>query len=119
MLYPEAIGPYSAYKIVGDLVFCSGQIPINPQNGKIESDDIKDQTKQVLKNIQGILTELKIDFKNVVKSLVFLTDIDDFVVVNEIYGEFFQKPFPARSAVAVKSLPKGAKIEIEVIASLK
>ncbi|HDZ5339693.1 TPA: RidA family protein [Campylobacter fetus] len=115
LIYPKAIGPYSAYREVGDMIFCSGQIPVNPNNGLIASS-IEDQTTQALKNVGGILEELGLSYKNVVKATVFLTDINDFSAMNEVYAKYFSEPYPARSAVGVKDLPKGVKIEIEVIA---
>ncbi|AJC93620.1 endoribonuclease L-PSP family protein [Campylobacter volucris] len=114
--YPKAIGPYSAYKEANGLLFISGQLPINPASGNIESEDIKEQTRQSLLNIKAILEENNLYFNNVVKTTCFLADINDFLAFNEIYSEFFAAPYPARSAFAVKDLPKGAKIEIEVIA---
>lgn len=115
-MYPQPIGPYSAYREAGGLFFASGQIPINPESGEIESEDIKEQTRQVLKNIEALLQENKLSFKQVVKSTCFLADIKDFAAFNEVYAEFFKHPYPSRSAFAVKDLPKGAKIEIEIIA---
>ncbi len=97
------------------MIFCSGQIPVNPNNGLIASS-IEDQTTQALKNVGGILEELGLSYKNVVKATVFLTDINDFSAMNEVYAKYFSEPYPARSAVGVKDLPKGVKIEIEVIA---
>lgn len=114
--YPKAIGPYSAYKECGNLIYLSGQLPVNPNTGELESNDIKAQTKQSLENIGGILKELNLGFENIVKTLVFLSDIDDFTAMNEIYGSFFKAPYPARSCVAVKDIPKGALVEIEIIA---
>lgn len=115
--YPKAIGPYSAYRKANGFLFISGQLPINPISGEIETQDIKEQTKQSLKNIEAILKENDMDFSNVIKTTCFLADIKDFVSFNEIYSEFFTSPYPARSAFAVKDLPKAAKVEIEVIAS--
>ncbi|ASQ30711.1 reactive intermediate/imine deaminase [Campylobacter avium LMG 24591] len=114
--YPKAIGPYSVYRVVNGFLFASGQIPINPESGNIESSDIKEQTKQSLKNIEAILKENNLSFADVVKTTVFLTDINDFASVNEVYAEFFKEPYPARSAIAVKDLPKNALVEIEIIA---
>lgn len=116
MKYPKAIGPYSAYRVVGDFVFASGQIPINPDSGEIICGGIKEQTTQSLKNVSAILAENGLDFGNVIKTTVFLIDINDFGAMNEVYAKFFSEPYPARSAVAVKDLPKGAMIEIEIIA---
>lgn len=115
--YPKAIGPYSVYKECKDMVYISGQLPVNPNTGDIESKCVKEQTKQSLENVKGVLSELNLDFTNIVKTLVFLSDIDDFVPMNEVYGTYFKQPYPARSCVAVKDIPKGAKVEIEVIAS--
>ena len=117
--YPKAIGPYSAYKVVGNLVYCSGQIPLDPNSGEIIGDDIKAQTTQALKNVGGILEELNLSYKNIVKTTVFLTDMSEFAAMNEAYAGFFTQPYPARSAVAVKELPKGVKVEVEVIASIE
>ncbi|MGH2267840.1 RidA family protein [Campylobacter taeniopygiae] len=115
--YPKAIGPYSAYREANGLLFISGQLPINPNSGEIENEDIKEQTKQSLKNIGAILEENGISYDRVLKTTCFLANISDFAAFNEVYSEFFQAPYPARSAFAVKDLPKGAKVEIEVIAS--
>lgn len=115
--YPQAIGPYSVYKECGDMIYVSGQIPVNPKNGQIESDDIQKQTKQSLENVKAVLNELGLGFENVVKTLVFLSDMDDFTPMNEVYATYFKEPYPARSCVAVKEIPKGAKVEIEVIIS--
>lgn len=114
--YPKAIGPYSAYREANGLLFISGQLPINPTSGEIESLDIKEQTRQSLENIGAILKENGIGYDKVLKSTCFLADINDFAAFNEIYAEFFKAPYPARSAFAVKDLPKKAKIEIEIIA---
>ena len=114
--YPKAIGAYSVYRIAGDFIFASGQIPLNPQTNELVSGDIATQTKQVLENIRGILEENGLNFNHIVKTTVFLADINDFAMMNEVYASFFKAPCPARSAVAVKDLPKGAKVEIEIIA---
>lgn len=114
--YPKAIGPYSVYREANGLLFISGQIPINPSTGEIESSDIKEQARQALKNVGAILSENGLNYNKVLKTTCFLADIEDFVAFNEVYAEFFNAPYPARSAFAVKALPKGAKIEIEVIA---
>lgn len=112
---PQAIGPYSQGINIGNLIFTSGQIPINPETGEMP-DDIKDQAKQSLKNIAAILEEAGSSMDKAIKLNVFLKDMNDFAVVNEVYSTFFEKPFPARSAVEVARLPKDAKIEIEAIA---
>lgn len=116
MNYPKAIGPYSVCGKSNDLVFVSGQLPIDPATGDFAKGDIKDLTRQSLKNIKAILNEQGLDMNNVIKTTVLLADINDFAAVNEAYAEFFAEPFPARSAFAVAALPKGSKIEIEAIA---
>ncbi|QWU79737.1 RidA family protein [Campylobacter novaezeelandiae] len=115
--YPKAIGPYSAYREANGFLFISGQLPINPESGEIEAKDIKEQTKQSLLNIEAILKENNLCFDNVIKTTCFLANINDFVNFNEIYSSFFKAPYPARSAFAVKDLPKNALVEIEVIAA--
>lgn len=112
---PSAIGPYSQAINVGNLIFISGQIPINPVNNEI-LDSIQEQTKQVLENIRAILISSGADFENVVKTTVFLDDLKNFTAMNEIYEEYFQQTKPARSTVEVSRLPKDVKIEIEAIA---
>ena len=119
MNYPRAIGPYSAYRESGDLVFISGQLPLDPKTMEFVSEDIREQTHQSLSNIKAILEELGLQMDSIIKTSVLLADITDFVLVNEVYGQFFSPPYPARSAFAVRDLPKGAKIEIEAIASKK
>jgi 2-iminobutanoate/2-iminopropanoate deaminase len=114
---PAAIGPYSQAIQVGNLLYASGQIPIDPSTGSIVDGGIKEQTRQSLLNVQAILEEAGLSFANVVKTTVFLADISDFADMNGVYAEFFTEPYPARSAVAVKSLPKGALVEIEVVAA--
>lgn len=113
---PAAIGPYSQAIQVGNLVFTSGQIPIDPATGSFAEGGIKGQTRQSLTNVKAILEEAGTSLANVVKTTVFLDDMADFADMNAVYSEFFAEPFPARSAVAVKTLPKGALVEIEVIA---
>ena len=113
---PAAIGPYSQAIKVGNLVFTSGQIPIDPATGVFAEGGIKEQTRQSLTNVKAILEELGLSLANVVKTTVFLADMNDFADMNAVYAEFFAEPYPARSAVAVKTLPKGALVEIEVIA---
>jgi len=113
---PAAIGPYSQAIQVGNLLYTSGQIPIDPDTGSIVAGDIKEQTRQSLLNVQAILLEAGLTMGNVVKTIVFLADMNDFAEMNAVYEEFFSEPFPARSAVAVKALPKGALVEIEVVA---
>ena len=113
---PAAIGPYSQAIKVGNLVYTSGQIPINPATGNFVEGGIKEQTRQSLTNIKAILEETGLSMNNVVKTTVFLADMNDFADMNSVYAEFFAEPYPARSAVAVKTLPKGALVEIEVVA---
>lgn len=113
---PAAIGPYSQAVQVGNLVFTSGQIPIDPATGQFAEGGIKEQTRQSLTNVKAILEEAGLALSSVVKTTVFLADMADFADMNAVYAEFFAEPFPARSAVAVKTLPKGALVEIEVIA---
>lgn len=113
---PGAIGPYSQAIDAGAFVFCSGQIPVNPEDGTIP-EGIKAQTAQSIANVKAILAEVGLTIDNVVKTTVFLADMDDFVPMNEVYAENFTSPFPARSAVAVKELPKKVLVEIEVIAA--
>ena len=113
---PAAIGPYSQAIKVGELVFVSGQLPINPATGTFAEGGIKELTRQSLTNMKAILEEAGTSMANVVKTTVFLADMNDFAAMNEVYAEFFAAPFPARSAVAIKTLPKGALVEIECIA---
>ena len=113
---PAAIGPYSQAIEVGNLVFTSGQLPIDPATGAFPEGGIKEQARQSLLNIQAILKEVGLTMNNVVKTTVFMADMSDFADMNEVYAEFFSEPYPARSAVAVKTLPKGAMLEIEVVA---
>ena len=115
---PKAIGPYSQAIQVGNMVFASGQIPVDPATGEFAEGGIKGQTRQSLTNAQAILKEAGTDLSKVIKTTVFLSDMGNFAAMNEVYAEFFQQPYPARSAVAVKDLPKGALVEIECIAEL-
>ena len=111
-----AVGPYNHAVRVGDLLFCSGQIPLDPATGTLVAGDIKAQAERVLENIKVILEDQKLTFANVVKSTVFLTNMADFAGMNEVYARYFTADFPARSTVQVAALPKGAIVEIEVIA---
>ena len=115
---PAAIGPYSQAIQVGNLVYTSGQIPINPVTGVFVEGGIMEQTRQSLQNVKAILEEAGLTMSNVVKTTVFLADMADFADMNAVYSEFFAEPYPARSAVAVKTLPKGALVEIEVVAEV-
>jgi len=114
---PAAIGPYSQAVEANGFVFASGQLPIDPSTGLFPEGGVKEQTRQSLLNAQAILCEAGLELKNVVKTTVFLASMDDFAAMNEVYSSFFCEPFPARSAVAVKTLPKGALVEIECIAA--
>lgn len=115
---PAAIGPYSQAIQVSNLVYTSGQIPIDPATGAFVEGGIKEQTRQSLSNVQAVLREAGLSMSNVVKTTVFMADMADFAAMNEVYAEFFAEPYPARSAVAVKTLPKGALVEIEVVAAI-
>lgn len=114
---PAAIGPYSQAIEANGFVYTSGQLPIDPATGQFPEGGVKEQTRQSLLNAQAILREAGLETKNVVKTLVFLASMDDFAAMNEVYATFFSEPYPARSAVAVKTLPKGALVEIECIAA--
>ena len=113
---PAAIGPYSQAVRSGRFLFCSGQIPLDPNSGQIVPGDIAAQTRRVLDNIAAVLNAERLTFDNVIKTTIFLTDLADFQAVNEIYGSYFKQQPPARSTVQVSALPKGANVEIEVIA---
>lgn len=115
---PAAIGPYSHAVAIGNLLFTSGQIPLVPETGKIVADSIEEQTEQVLKNLESVLSANGMTFKNVVKTTVFITDLADFSTINEIYATRFPDAPPARSCVQVAALPAGAKLEIELIAAI-
>lgn len=110
------VGPYSPAVEVGGFVFCSGQIPVNSASGKIESEDIKEQFLQCLNNLTSVLKAASLTSDDVVKTTVYLTDMKDYALINQVYGEYFKAPYPARTAVAVVGLPLGAKVEIEVVA---
>lgn len=114
---PAAIGAYSQAIKAGNLLFASGQLGINPATGELPAS-FAEQAEQSLKNVKAILAEAGLGFENVVKATVFMSDMANFGALNEVYGRYFVKPYPARSAVAVKELPKGALVEIEVIATL-
>lgn len=113
---PAAIGPYSQAIEVNGFVYTSGQLPIDPATGEFAGSNIKSQAEQSLKNVKAILEEAGLTMKNVVKTTVFLADMADFAAMNEVYSTYFSEPYPARSAVAVKTLPKGALVEIECVA---
>ena len=113
---PSAIGPYSQAIKVGNIVYTSGQLPIDPATGAFPESGFKEQTRQSLLNVKAILEAAGMTMSNVVKTTVFMADMNDFADMNAVYAEFFEAPYPARSAVAVKTLPKGALVEIEVVA---
>ncbi|MDY3821093.1 MAG: RidA family protein [Bacteroidaceae bacterium] len=113
---PAAIGPYSQAIEANGMIFASGQIPIDPATGQFVEGGIQEQTRQALTNARSILQAAGTDMENVIKTTVYLSDIHNFAAMNEVYAQFFTEPFPARSAVAVKDLPKGALVEIEVLA---
>lgn len=114
---PEALGPYSQAVVTGGLVFTSGQIAINPATNEVEAQDIEGQTTQVMKNLGAVLTEAGTSFEKAVKTTCFLRNMSDFAAFNKIYGEYFTSK-PARSCVAVRELPKGVLVEVEVIAEV-
>jgi len=111
-----AVGPYNHAVRIGDLLFCAGQIPIDPATGNLVGGDITTQTERVLQNVKAILEDQSLSFGNVVKSTVFMTNLADFAGMNEVYAKYFTADFPARSTIQVAALPKGANVEIEVIA---
>jgi 2-iminobutanoate/2-iminopropanoate deaminase len=114
---PAAIGPYSQAVRSGKLIFCSGQIPLDPKTGEFVAGDITAQTRRVMDNIAGLLKAEGLGFDNIVKTTIFLTNLGDFQTVNQIYGSYFKQNPPARSTVQVAALPRGASVEIEVIAA--
>lgn len=112
---PAALGPYSQALVQGDMVFCSGQIPLDPATGEM-AQGIENQTRQVLKNLTAVLAENGMTLTNVIKTTVFLADLNDFTAMNQVYAQHFTQPFPARSCVQVAAIPKGSLVEIECIA---
>ena len=115
---PAAVGPYSQAIKVGNVVYCSGQVPLVPETGLLVEGDIKAQAAQSLKNVKAVLDEIGADVTNVVKTTVYIVDMADFGPVNEVYADFFGDHKPARSCVAVAELPKGARVEVEVLVVL-
>lgn len=113
---PAALGPYNHAVRVGELLFCAGQIPVDPATGNLIVGDIKAQTERALQNVKAILDDQGLTFANVVKSTVFMVNLADFAAMNEVYAKYFTRDFPARSTVQVAALPKGASVEIEVVA---
>lgn len=114
---PAAIGPYSQAIEVNGFVYASGQLPIDPATGAFPDGGVKEQTRQSILNVKAILEEAGLALSDVVKTTVYLADMGDFAAMNEVYSQFFAQPFPARSAIAVKALPKGALVEVEVVAA--
>ena len=112
---PKAIGPYSPAVKLGDFVYLSGQLPVDPETGSIVEGGVQEQAYQVLKNIEALLAEMNLEMRHIVKTTVFMTDLAGFELMNEIYSTYFADPYPARSTVEVKALPKGALVEIEAI----
>ncbi len=112
---PKAIGPYSQAIDTGDFVFLSGQIGLDPETGQMKAG-VEEQTHQVMRNLQAVLEAVGLDFSHVVKTTIYLQDLNDFQKVNEIYASYLQEPYPARATVQVAALPKGALVEIEMIA---
>jgi len=116
-LAPKAIGPYSPAVRAGQLLFVSGQVALNPTTGSLVSGDIRTETRQVMENIRALLDAAGLDFSSVVRTTVFLADMNDFAAMNEVYGTYFGQPYPARATVQVSRLPRDARVEIDVIAS--
>ena len=113
---PAAVGPYSQAIEGNGFIFASGQLPIDPSTNAFAEGGVKEQTRQSLTNARNVLAAAGVDLSHVVKTTVFLSDMDNFAAMNEVYAEFFKEPYPARSAIAVKALPKGALVEVECIA---
>lgn len=113
---PKAVGPYSQAVAMGDLLFCAGQIPLDPVTGELVGSDVATQAERVCENVKAVLAANDMTFSHVLKATVFLTTMDDFAAMNAVYARYFTEPFPARSTVAVAGLPRGAKVEIEVTA---
>lgn len=114
---PQAVGPYSQAVALGDFLFCAGQIPLVPETNELVPGGVAEQAEQVCKNIAAVLKANDMTFANVVKSTVFLVDLGQFSAMNEVYARYFTAPFPARSTIQVVALPRGAQVEIEVIAA--
>ena len=114
---PKAIGPYSQAVRAGQLLFVSGQIPLDPDTGQMVAGDVAAQTRRVLENVRAVLDAANRSFADIVRTTIFLADMNDFAAVNEVYGQYFSQPYPARATVQVSRLPKDARVEIDVIAS--
>ncbi len=115
---PKAIGPYSQAIRAGGFLFCSGQTPLDPATGEIVTGDVAAQTRRIMQNIEAVLAQASLTFANVAKTTIYLIDMGDFTAVNDVYGGYFAETKPARSTVAVAALPRGSRVEIEVIAEL-
>ncbi len=113
---PAPIGPYNQAIMTGNTLYVSGQVPINPETGKLEKEDVKHQTKLVMENIKAILDKAEMNFSHIIKCSIFISDMKDFPQINEVYGSYFEDSFPARETIAVKGLPLGADVEISCIA---
>lgn len=116
---PAAIGPYSQAVVAGGLLFCSGQIPLDPASGELIVGTVEQETERVMENLRGVLEAAGTDFDHLVKITIYLTDMSDFAAVNQVYGQYFASDKPARATVAVAALPRGARVEIEAVAALK
>lgn len=116
---PQAIGPYSQAVIAQGMLYVSGQIPLDPESGEIISDDVAEQTKRVLDNMKAVVAAADTGMDRIVKVTIYIVDMQQFAVINEIYGTYFQAPFPARACVEVSKLPKGVQVEMDAIALLK
>ena len=116
---PAAIGPYSQAVVAGGLLFCSGQIPLDPVSGELVVGTVEQETERVMENLRGVLEAAGTDFNHLVKTTIYLTDMSDFAAVNQVYGRYFSAIKPARATVAVAALPRGARVEIEAVAELK
>ena len=113
---PKAVGPYSQAVVVGDALYCSGQIPLDPATGEVVAGGVREQTDQVLKNIGAVLQANGMDHSHVVKTTIFTTDLAKFGELNEVYASYFKEPYPARSTVQVSALPRGVQVEVEAVA---
>ncbi len=113
---PSPIGPYSQAVWAGETLFLSGQIAIDPESGELMTSNVQEETKQIMKNLEGVLQEAGLNFSNVIKTSIFLSDMGQFSAVNEVYGSYFESDFPARETVEVSNLPKGVNVEISMIA---
>ena len=116
---PEAIGPYSQGVLIGDLLFVSGQIPLDPETGAVVGVTVEEQTRRVMESLEAILDASGMSMEHIVKTTIYLTDLNDFTKVNSVYSEFLRPPYPARATIGVKSLPRGVMVEIDAIAGLK